>query len=500
MKDFPYETYDATDLAQLIRSKEVTKKEVLFEAIARIEGFNPTLNAVVDKFYEKAVDTSESSLGEGPFAGVPMLLKSITQEAAGEKMTEGSRALEHYRAEQDATYTKLLKQAGLNMIGFTNVPEFALLGVTEPTLYGPARNPWDITVTPGGSSGGSAAAVASGMVPVAGANDGGGSIRIPAGYCGLFGLKPTRGRTPSGPERGRVWQGASSEHVLTKTVRDSAACLDILNVEEKTRAFHAPPFNGRYVDQLEKPLTKPLKIAFSTASPIGTPVDSACRQAVLHTAKWLEEEGHHVEEMPAPVDGQSIAQSYMTLYFGEAAAKIKELEIRHGKKTAPAEVEPVTRLLGMLGKAISAEEFVWRMRTWDEAAIRMEAFHETYDLYMTPVNAMLQAEIGELDLTKKEELLIQLVSKLDAGKTLLKSGMTDQLIQQSLERTPFTQLANLTGQPAMSVPLYETAGNLPVGVQFMGARGREDLLFQMAASLEQSDLWIDVHNNPFMRL
>ncbi len=207
-----------------------------------------------------------------------------------------------------------------------------------------------------------------------------------------------------------------------------------------------------------------------------------------------------MEEMPAPVDGQSIAQSYMTLYFGEAAAKIKELEIHHGKKTAPAEVEPVTRLLGMLGKAISAEEFVWRMRTWDEAAIRMEAFHETYDLYMTPVNAMLQAEIGELDLTKKEELLIQLVSKLDAGKTLLKSGMIDQLIQQSLERTPFTQLANLTGQPAMSVPLYETAGNLPVGVQFMGARGREDMLIQLAAVLEQSDIWVDVHNNPFMKL
>ncbi|PYZ95045.1 amidase [Salipaludibacillus keqinensis] len=500
MKDFHYEKYDAMGLAELIRNKEVTRKEVILKAITRIEGLNPALNAVINKFYEKAIVSCDLSEQSGPLLGVPMLLKNITQEIEGEIVTEGTKVLQGYRATRDSTYSKLLKQSGINILGLTNVPEFALMGVTEPAMYGPTRNPWNLRVTPGGSSGGSASAVASGMVPIAGANDGGGSIRIPAAYSGLFGLKPTRGRTPSGPERGRVWQGASAEHVLSKSVRDSAACLDILNLEENTRAFHAPPFKERYIDTLERPLKKPLKIAFSVESPIGTPVDDQCKQAVLQAAKWLEAAGHEVEERHAPVNGQDLAKSYMTLYFGEVAARLKELEKSIGRKVTMADVEPVTWLIGMLGRAISAEEFVLRLRTWDEAAIKMEPFHDTYDLYMTPTTAMLQAHIGELDLKKSEQILIQLVSKLQAGKVLLKTDMIDQLIQQSLKRTPFTQLANLTGQPAMSVPIYETAERLPVGVQFMGARGREDLLFQLAAALENSDLWVDINKNPFMQL
>ncbi|SDO49474.1 amidase family protein [Alkalicoccus daliensis] len=500
MKDFHYEKYDATGLAELIRSKEVTSKEVALKAITRIEGMNPALNAVIHKFYDKAVQSADTGRQEGLFPGVPMLLKNLNQEIEGEIISEGSKVLRHYRAEKDATYTKCLKQAGVNIFGVTNVPEFALMGITEPAVYGPTRNPWNIHVTPGGSSGGSAAAVASGMVPVAGANDGGGSIRIPAAYCGLFGMKPTRGRTPVGPVRGRAWQGASGDHVLTKSVRDSAAFLDILEVREKTGTFRAPPHKSRYLEIMKKPRIKPLKIAFSLNSPIGSAVDEECRQAVLQTVQWLEAAGHSVEERSAPVDGNSIAKSYMTLYYGEVAARLKEIEALIGRKVTMSDVEPVTWLLGILGRAISAEEFVLRLRTWDEAAIQMEAFHETYDLYLTPATGKLQAGIGEFHLQKKEQLLLQIVSRLNAGKALLKTDILDQLIQQSLERTPFTQLANLTGQPAMSVPLYQTAAGLPVGVQFMGARGREDLLFQLAAALENSALWQDVHQNPFMKL
>lgn len=500
MKDFHYETYDATGLAALIRSKEVTEKEVVLKAIARMEGLNPALNAVIHKSYDRAVQTAAQGISEGPFAGVPMLLKNINQECQGLLASEGSRLLHNYRPKEDATYTRLLKQSGIHTLGVTNVPEFALMAVTEPAAYGPTKNPWNLRVTPGGSSGGSAAAVASGMVPIAGANDGGGSIRIPAAYCGLFGMKPTRGRPPQGPVRGRAWQGASGDHILSKTVRDSAAVLDLLDGKEKTGTFRAPPHKKRYAEMIEKPRKKPFKIAFSLASPIGSTVDEDCRNAVLRTVQWLEAQGHHVEEQPAPVDGNSIAKSYMALYYGEVAARLKEIEGFLGRKVTMKDVEPATWLFGMLGRAISAEEFVLRLRTWDEAAIQMETFHETYDLYLTPTTAMLPAEIGEFQLKKKEELLLQLVSKMNAGKALLKTDMLDQMIMQSLERTPFTQLANLTGQPAMSVPLHQTPDGLPVGVQFMGARGREDLLFQLAAALESSELWVDVHQNPFMNL
>ncbi|CAM4003471.1 amidase family protein [Alkalicoccus chagannorensis] len=500
MKGFRYETYDATGLAALVRSREVTEKEVLLQAVTRIEGMNPALNAVIDKAYDTAMQTAEQNNAGGPFTGVPLLLKNINQESQGLLASEGSKVLHSYRPKTDATYTRLLKQAGMNIVGVTNVPEFALMAVTEPAAYGPTKNPWNIHVTPGGSSGGSAAAVASGMVPIAGANDGGGSIRIPAAYCGLFGLKPTRGRTPIGPARGRAWQGASGDHIVSKTVRDSAAVLDLLDGKETTGAFRAPKQETRFADMLKKPEQNPLTIAYSLESPIGSAVDEECKQAVLRTVRWLEAQGHHVEEQAAPVDGKRIAASYMSLYYGEVAARVKEIESMIGRKVTRKDVEPVTWLFGMLGKALSAEAFVLQLRTWDEAAIRMAAFHETYDLYLTPTTAMLQARIGELQLKKIEELLLQLVSITNAGKPLLKSDMLDQMVMQSLERTPFTQLANLTGQPAMSVPLHQTASGLPVGVQFLAARDREDVLFQLAAVLEQSDLWVDVHQNPFMKL
>ncbi|WP_280770862.1 amidase family protein [Salipaludibacillus daqingensis] len=501
MNGFEYEKYDGLGLAELIRKKEVSRKEVLEKAIAKIEGLNPTLNAVNHKFYKHALNSlNEIDENNGRFSGVPMLLKNNTQEVAGQKLTSGSKGLKNNRSKVDATYTKQLKKAGMIMLGHTNLPEFSLMGVTEPSLYGPARNPWNIGVTPGGSSGGAGAAVAAGMVPVAGANDGGGSIRIPAAYCGLFGLKPTRGRTPCGPARGRVWQGASSEHVVTKSVRDSAASLDALYVNEKTNAYRAPIFYGSYLDVMNQEIKHPMRVAYSLNSPIGTSVDLECKQGVYRAVKWLEEQGHYVEEVDPPVDGQQIAKSYLTLYFGEVAASLKDVKESLGRKVSMNDVEPTTWLLGMLGKATSAEQFVLQLREWDKAAIAMETFHETYDLFITPTTATTQAKVGELSLKKKEKALIQLVSRLGAGKALLKTGMIDQLIEESLMRTPFTQLANLTGQPAMSLPIHETKDELPVGVQVMAARGREDLLLKVAASFERTDLWIDIHKNPFMNL
>lgn len=488
MAEIAYWQYDGIGLADLIRKKEISTTELMEAVIARIEEKNPSINAVIHKMYEGAKGNLE---GTEDFAGVPILLKDITQEIAGEPITQGSKAFQDYRAGRDSEFVRRLRETGTIFIGQTNVPEFALMGITEPKAYGPTRNPWNLDFTPGGSSGGSAAAVAAGLVPIAGANDGGGSIRIPAAYCGLFGLKPTRGRTPVGRSLGRHWQGASVDHILSRSVRDSAFMLDRVKGYEKGAPFVAPPLDADYRECIGKPLGKKLKIAYSVTSPIGTEVHSECKEAVLRTVKLLESMGHHLEEKEAPVDGKKIAKSYITLYFGEVAATVASLEKVLGRKARMSDVEPTTWLLGLLGKATSAEEWVLGIREWDIAAFAMEDFHESYDLYLTPTTASPPARIGELDLKASEKQLIKLIDGLKLTSIVKKSGFIDQLIENSLKRTPFTQLANLTGQPAMSVPMHMTKDGLPTGVQFMAAKGREDLLFGLAAELEQTDNWVD---------
>lgn len=487
--------YDGIGLAQLLKNKEISAEELLESVILRIEKVNPSINAVIYKMYEKAKKELEKGVS-GEFAGVPILLKNITQEVKGEPITSGSKALKNYIAKQDSEFVKRLRKTGVLFVGYTNVPELALMGITEPTFYGPTKNPWNLAYTPGGSSGGSAAAVAAGIVPIAGANDGGGSIRIPAAYCGLFGLKPTRGRTPAGKTSGRHWQGAAVDHVITKTVRDSALMLDLVKGYEKGAAFHAPPMEGNYYQLSQTPISNKLKIAFSVNSPIGTEVHPECKKAVLKTAKLLESMGHEVVEKDAPVDGKKLAKSYITLYFGEVAASFKNMEETLGRKVKMDDVEPTTWLLGLLGKATSADEWVLSMREWDNAAFMMEEFHETYDLYMTPATAFPPAKIGELAISSREEKLIRLVHTFKLGSIVKKSSLVNEMIENSLKRTPFTQLANLTGQPAMSVPLHLTKDGLPIGVQFVAAEGREDLLFQLAGTLEKTELWVDVKKNP----
>ncbi|MBY0121416.1 amidase [Bacillus sp. S/N-304-OC-R1] len=490
-----YQNYDGLGLAELVAKKEVHPKELAEAAIKSIELKNPKLNAVIHKMYDKALKSAESEL-KGTFAGVPMLIKDIAQEAEGEPLTLGSKGFSRYRAKADSIYVSQLRRTGALLLGYTNVPEFGLVAVTEPKYYGAAKNPWNVNFTPGGSSGGSAVAVASGMVPIAGANDGGGSIRIPAAYCGLFGLKPTRGRTPVGPKHGRSWQGASVDHVLTKSVRDSAAMLDELSIMEKTAAFHAPPYQGSYLTAASTPLKNDVTFAFSISSPIGTEVHHECKEAVLKTVKILESLGYRIEEADAPVDGNKITNSYLTMYFGETAALIASLEEVLGRKANSSDVEQTTWLLGLLGKATSAEEFVLSLKEWDKAAFKMEEFHETYDFYITPTTAFPPAKIGELDPSQTEKMLINIIGKLKMGNLLKKAGIVDQLAQKNLMRTPYTQLANLTGQPAMSVPLHMTEDGLPVGVQIMAAKGKEDLLFQLAGLLEQTEYWIELQNNP----
>jgi amidase len=493
LKADEYVNFDGIALAELVKNKQVTPLELVDLAISQIEKHNPNLNAVIHTMYEQAVSSAKKDV-KGPFAGVPILLKDFSQEMKGEPKSSGCKALRSYRSQSDSEYAARLRESGFLFLGQTNVPEFAIMAYTEPAEYGPTRNPWSTGHTPGGSSGGSGSAVASGMVPIAGANDGGGSIRIPAAYCGLFGLKPTRGRTPVGPRYGRFLHGAAVEHVLARSVRDSAGVLDVLKGSEKGAAFSAPKFEGSYLQTLDKPFEQQMKIAFSVKSPIGTEVDPECKKAVMKTVGYLEANGFKVEEMDAPVDGKKIATSFLTAYFAEVSATLASLDAVLGRKASFSDVEPTTWLMGLLGKTITAQDFVISLREWDIAAFAMESFHEEFDFYVTPATAYPPARIGEHELKWIEKFALQVTGKMGTARLLRKMGIIDQLVEDSLKRVPFTQLANLTGQPAMSVPLHSTKEGLPVGVQFMAARSREDLLLKMAFWLEQTDLWESVQN------
>jgi amidase len=463
-----YNQYDGLGLAELVKKKEISASELCEEAITRIERVNPALNAVITPMYDLARKAVRDTLPDGPFHGVPFLLKDLLGDFAGVPQTMGSKALKNYIPAQ----------------------EFGLKGVTEPELHGPTRNPWNTDHTPGGSSGGSAAAVAGGMVPMASANDGAGSIRIPAACCGLFGLKVTRGRTPNGPIHGRTWQGAVVEHVVSRSVRDSAAILDATQGPDPGAPYVIPPPHRPYLDEIQQS-PEPLRIAFNTQSPIGTAVHPECIQAVEHTIGLLKELGHEVEEAQPDVDGQALGRGLIKLYSGEVAAAIDDLTPLLGRKVKPSDVESITWTLGILGRTYSAGQIVKARREWERAARIMGRFHEAYDVYLTPTLACPPVKIGELEPKPIELVLLKIVNALGLGRLLLATGAIEKLAVENLSKTPFTQLANFTGQPAMSVPLYWTSDGLPCGLQFMGRYGDESTLLQLAAQLEKAQPWFE---------
>ncbi|TGK18776.1 amidase [Leptospira fluminis] len=486
-----FDRYDALGLSELIRKKKVHPKELLEYSTKKIESLNPKLNAVVQLTVEQAKNRlSTGKIPKGPFFGVPILIKDMIHSVRGERMTSGSKAYDKYLSPDDSEFVSRLRKAGFVFLGTTNVPEFALMGITEPKLHGPTRNPWDPERTPGGSSGGSAAAVASGMVSLATGSDGGGSIRIPAAYCGLFGLKPSRGRVPVYP-LGRIWQGASADHVITKSVRDSAAVLDLVSGLSHPEAFELEKPRTPYLAETKKHPGK-LRIAYSIESPIGTGVNEDHSVAVLDTVKLLKSLGHKVTEAKPDIDGKKLAASFLMMYFGEVASELQIAKSFLGRKASMRDVESTTWILGLLGFSVSAGEFVSQMKYWDQASYRMGEFHKDYDLYLTPTTAEPPAKIGELAPKFYEEIAMQIVGRLGLGKLLLATGLVDQLVEKNLSRTPFTQLANLTGQPSVSIPLSRTRLGLPIGLMFTAARGREDILIRLASQLEKARPWADL--------
>ncbi|NLV67746.1 MAG: amidase [Spirochaetes bacterium] len=483
-----YRKYDALGLASLVKTKKVKPSELSEEAISRIEKINPEINAVIYKMYNAAEELNDKKPPAGIFSGVPFLVKDIIHQVAGVPYTAGSRSLKNYVPAEDSEVTRRYRKAGLVILGKTNLPEFGLMGYTEPLLHGPCRNPWDTSRTPGGSSGGSAAAVAAGIVPMASANDGGGSIRIPAANCGLFGMKASRGRTPLGPRTGEVWQGAAVEGVLSRSVRDSAAALDELSQPDPGAPYIIQPPIAPYLREINRKPGK-LKIAFSSRSMLDSDVHPECVRAVEEAADLCVSLGHVAEYDEPELDGKAIAFAYMMLYMGEVAADIEMTAELTGKIPGRKNFEAVTWFLGLLGRTYSAGDFVREKRLWNTIARSFSNFFEKYDIFLTPVTAYPPLKIGELQPKPAEKKMVSIVNTLGLGRIVKASGMISSLAQATMEKYPFTQIANMAGLPAMSVPLHWTPEGLPCGVQFIGRFGDEAMLFRLAAQLEKAKPW-----------
>lgn len=475
-------TKDGLYYAKQVRDKKISARELIEESFRTIEKVNPLLNAVIHTRKEKALAEGETrDFSNQIYGGVPILLKGIGQSLAGEPNTAGSHLLKDAVAQTTSHYVRALEKAGFVVIGQTNVPEFAFKNITEPKLYGPARNPWNPNHTPGGSSGGASASVAAGMVPIAGASDGGGSIRIPASFTGLVGLKPTRGRTPIGPGVGRSWQGASISFALTKSIRDTAAMLDALQVVQPAAAFQTPLFEPGYLKTLHHLQSKSFRIAFSLESPIGTVVNEEAKKAVLKTVKWLEANGHQVTEKTPDIDGIKLMKSYYVMNSGETAAMMEGIEESLKRPLTFDDMELGTWVLYNAGKSISAASYSNTLTTWDQAAEVMADFNETYDLYLTPATADAAPEVG---VQWQDESVLDQMRHIEGYSMAQQQQIVWDMFDKSLPTTPFGMQANLTGQPSISLPVHLTARGLPLGVQFTAPKGREDWLLMIGRALE----------------
>jgi amidase len=481
-----YRKYDALGLAGLIKNKSVKAEELVALAIERAEAVNPSINAIVYPMYDNAKKMAKAANPDSVFGGQAFVVKDLGHEIRGTPRTSGSKGYQGYISRADNFLVQQFRKAGLSFLGKTNTSEFGLAPFTEPELFGPSRNPWQQAYTPGGSSGGSGAAVAAGICPLGSASDGGGSIRIPASCCGLVGLKPSRSLLSLGPQSGEGWQGAIVEGCVSKSARDTAAFLDAVRGSMPGEGYlpyrPAPPF----LQQIKTP-PKPLKIAWSTQNPLGLNVEEDCIQATLHTANLLEQLGHHVEEVPLPYRREDITEVFVQMVIGEAGAELMEMASFLGRKVSLRDVELPTYILHMLSQSFSAGDFAYQKRRWNEICRRTGQFHEQYDILLTPTLAMAPFKIGQLQLSPTEKNVLKLAATLNL-RSALKSQI-EELADKIFAFIPFTPYANMSGQPSISLPLYWNTAGLPIGSMFTAAIGQDGLLLQLAAQLEEAQDW-----------
>ena len=454
--------------AELVRKKEVSALELVEESIKRIEQLNPKINAVVIPMFEFAVDYVKTMGHRGQLHGVPILLKDVLAEFKDWPITEGSKFLEGYQSDRTSELVSRYLAAGLIPIGRTNSPEFASMPTTEPTLYGATKNPWDEDYSPGGSSGGSAAAVASGMVGVAHANDGGGSIRIPAASCGLVGLKPTRGRNPLGPQYGDVGAaGILCEHVVTRTVADNALILDI-SAGADLGCPYSPQPHDSYSKHALGISERKYKIAFCTETLLSTDVDPECKTAVINAAKTLEGLGHFVVPAAPKVDASDFSNFFTTIWISMVGWMIKDWSNRMNKKPDPAFFEPHTWKMYQAQSNLAPADFLMAVHKMQAFSREIAPFFEEYDVLLTPTCTQARFPLGYFDF----------------------NALVPRQATERMENIPrFTAIANVTGQPAISLPVHWTEDGFPVGIQLLGRYGDEPTLFQISSQIEKTTPW-----------
>jgi amidase len=466
-----YARHDGLGLAALVARGEVSPAELVESAIARIERHNGALNAVVHKAYDEARRTAASALPDGPFKGVPFLMKDLGRRVKGWPLSSGSVFAQAGPADDDSVLVQRYRAAGLVLLGATNTPEFGIPGVTHSQRLGLCKNPWNVAHTPGGSSGGSAAAVASGMVPMAHASDGLGSIRIPAACCGLVGLKPTRDRNPWDPDGfGRVC-GLAVDHIVCRSVRDSAAMLDATGSPQPASPYAPPPKAGPYLDELQRSPGK-LRIAWSSQTPTGRPLDPDVERALLETAELLAALGHDVRQGVLNVDLRELYLAARVMLAANFAAEMKAVIARVGREPGETELGQLARRSYEVGKLVSgADAFTAARRVHALCWQILEQF-QGIDVLLTPVLGTLPPRTDDLDPV---------------------AGDLKTFDERTAMSFPFTGPFNMTGQPAISLPLAQSGGGLPVAMMFVARYGDEATLFRIAAQLEQARPWADRH-------
>lgn len=483
-----YADYDGLGQAELVRKGDVRPLELVEEAIERIERVNPQVNAVIDMVYDLARAEAAAGLPEGPFRGVPFLVKDIMGECAGAASTWCCSFLKDLRPQRDCEVVRRHRAAGLVILGKTNAPELGLLPVTEPALYGPTRSPWDLSRTSGGSSGGSAAAVAARVVPLAHGNDGGGSIRIPAACCGVFGLKPTRGRTPAGPDLAEAWQGMAVAHALTLSVRDSAALLDATCGPDVGDPYWAPPPERPFLQEVGAPPGR-LRIAFTSEPLLPAQVHPDCVEAVRDAARLCQDLGHDVAEAAPRIDGRAFSRAFLQMVCANTRSAITTFERLQGRKASARDFEPQTWAMALLGDQFTAGDLASGLDLMKGMGRALGAFFQQYDILLTPTLAAPPVTIGALQPGPRDLLAMKVFGALNAGGLLRMLANIDALAAQTFSFMPFTPLFNATGQPAMSVPLVWNKEGLPIGLHFVGRFGDEATLFRLASQLEEARPW-----------
>ncbi len=462
-----YPQYDSVGLARLIADRQVSATEVLDAAIATIEALNPQLNAIIHPMYDEARTAVQAGLPDGPLSGVPYALKDIGLFYTGVPTRAGCRLFNDFIPDHDSTLVARLRGAGVVIVGKTNTPEFALTVATEPSLFGATSNPWKSGYSCAGSSGGSAAAVAARMLPSAHAGDGGGSIRVPAAHCALVGLKPTRARIPCGPDLGEGWSGVGVDHAVTRSVRDTAALLDVSHGPESGDPYSVPAPRRPFAEEVgAAPGT--LRIAVTDEAPNGAPVHAECKTAVQNAAQLCTQLGHNVEEAGFSFDMEAMVWCYRVIVASNLHNVIEGWLTQLGRPLREDDLEPISRVrAGEFGRYNGAD-YARAVQTLHTIGRQMGAFFDDYDILLSPTAAQPPLQHGVISMRGED---------LDAFDNAL------------FGHAPFTAHFNVSGNPGISLPLHWTADGLPIGVHFGGRYAREDTLLRLASQIEQAQPW-----------